>query len=79
MITQNMKKFKLGVDPYPIWFQEFDQTKLNYNLAEDGSLISVDILTGKGKKNTAYVGVTIGLLAVGVLVVIPKAAADKYM
>ena len=79
MITQNIKKFKLGVDPYPDWFKGYDQSKLNYNTAADGTLISVDILIGRGKKNTAYVGDTIGLLTDGVLIVIPKSVADKYM
>ena len=79
MITQNIKRFQLGVDPYPDWFIGFDQSKVTYNLDTDGELISVEIFQGQGKI-IALKGDSLGMLdGIGTIVVIPQDAAKKYM
>lgn len=77
IMTQNIQTFKLGVDPYPRWFYGLEQDRITFNLNDDGSLKSVTFALGKNTQ-TAVLGDVIGYTGSSVIV-IPSAAANKYM
>lgn len=77
MITQNIQTFKLGVDPYPQWFYGLDQTKIKFDVKEDGTVEKVEFFLTKNTQ-TAHIGDTIGLAGSSVIV-IPAEAAKQYM
>ena len=78
MITQQIQTFKLGADEYPSWFKTLDQSKIRFDVREDGTLVKVEFFLTENIQ-TAHLGDTIGITQNGVVIVIPKKAAKKYM
>ena len=78
MITQQIQTFKLGVDEYPSWFKTLDQSKIRFDVREDGTLVKVEFFLTENTQ-TAHLGDTIGITQNGIVIVIPKKAAKKYM
>lgn len=77
IMTQNIQTFKLGVDPYPQWFHGLDQSRIKFDVKEDGTLEKVEFFLTKNTQ-TAHIGDTIGFTGDSIIV-IPAEAAKKYM
>lgn len=75
MIARNANSFIFGVDAYPEWFKNIDA---KYETDAAGELVAVSIMTPKGMVR-AKVGETILSLPGGLMAVIPKDAAERYM
>ncbi len=77
MIRQNIDSFVLGIDPYPSWFKVSFADKVSYQTKDNGELLSITIQSPSGT-TTASVGDTL-MNVQGVLTVVPRAAAERYM
>lgn len=78
MATNNVDSFVLGKDNYPAWFALLDKEgQVLYEYTKDRKLKSITIKRPV-KYMTAQLGDTIMNMS-GNVIVVPKAAADKYM